>query len=149
MGRHAYQIFVSSAVSSTGCVARQSIMCRRVTIQSIEAESFGKSENYLRQKKAVDTHRIRFSVRRRKESAGSSCSWEVFGRSGRAQSLRQRVSTAATCAAAGQAQPRLARSTLEQAVTFEAVGQRGLLEMARVEEHREGRFDALSLIGEF
>ena len=64
-------------------------------------------------------------------------------------SLRQPVSTAATCAAAGQAQPRLARSTLEQAVTFEAVGQRGLLEMARVEEHREGRFDALSLIGEF
>ena len=59
------------------------------------------------------------------------------------------MSTAATCAAAGQAQPRLARSTLEQAVTFEAVGQRGLLEMARVEEHREGRFDALSLIGEF
>ena len=26
-------------------------MCRRVTIQSIEAESFGKSENYLKQKK--------------------------------------------------------------------------------------------------
>ena len=95
----------------------------------------------------MDTHRIRFSVRRRKESAAAAAA----GRFLVGASLRQQpsVSTAATCAAAGQAQPRLARRPLEQAVTFEAVGQRGLLEMARVEEHREGRFDALSLIGEF
>ena len=98
----------------------------------------------------MDRHRIGFSVRRRKESAAAAAAGRFLVG---AQSLRQlqqpSVSTAATCAAAGQAQPRLARSTLEQAVTFEAVGQRGLLEMARVEEHREGRFDALSLIGEF
>ena len=123
-------------------------MCRRVTIQSIEAESFGKSENYLKQKKQwTHTGSGSLSGGARKAQAAAAAGRILVG----AQSLRQQpsVSTAATCAAAGQAQPRLARSTLEQAVTFEAVGQRGLLEMARVEEHREGRFDALSLIGEF
>ena len=125
-------------------------MCRRVTIQSIEAESFGKSENYLKQKKQwTHTGSGSLSGGARKAQAAAAAGRFLVG----AQSLRQlqqpSVSTAATCAAAGQAQPRLARRPLEQAVTFEAVGQRGLLEMARVEEHREGRFDALSLIGEF
>ena len=122
-------------------------MCRRVTIRSIEAESF---ENYLKQKKTVDTHTGSGSLSggARKAQAAAAAGRFLVGAAEQG-SLRQPVSTAATCAAAGQAQPRLARSTLEQAVTFEAVGQRGLLEMARVEEHREGRFDALSLIGEF
>ena len=76
-------------------------MCRRVTIQSIEAESFGKSENYLKQKKQwTHTGSGSLSGGARKAQAAAAAGRFLVGAAEQGSLRQPSVSTAATCAAA-------------------------------------------------